>query len=238
MMTMNRISLAKPQSAAKRRKECKNLCVPLHIFAPLREKINRLNQLVIENASGEGSRMRFTGTTSGESRVTVAGVDAKKLSNNRFEAWVEMRQGENEIEILAYDTNKVVHTANFKVNVPSTEPQTLSYDADGNLLEDATRKFTWDAKNQLREIEFKDGSGFIEFSYDASGRRVKMVKKDASETVIEEKRYLWVGGNQPYEECFPDVSSGPLSLTCEDARPYHVDTALNISVIFVSSCES
>ena len=184
-----------------------------------RSAYNRLNQLVIENASGEGSRMRFTGTTSGESRVTVNGVVARRLANHSslnmphyFEAWVEMRQGDNEIEILAYDTAKKRHVAKFKVNVPSTEPQTLSYDADGNLLEDATRKFTWDAKNQLREIEFKDGSGFIEFSYDASGRRVKMVRKDASETVIEEKRYLWLpGGNQPYEEY--DVVNGNMILS-------------------------
>jgi RHS repeat-associated protein len=41
-----------------------------------------------------------------------------------------------------------------------------SYDANGNLLNDGTRSFTWDARNRLTGI-----AGVASFSYDALGRR-------------------------------------------------------------------
>jgi RHS repeat-associated protein len=41
-----------------------------------------------------------------------------------------------------------------------------SYDANGNLLNDGTRSFTWDARNRLTGI-----TGVASFSYDALGRR-------------------------------------------------------------------
>jgi YD repeat-containing protein len=100
-----------------------------------RSVYNRLNQLETYNATGEGGKMRFTGSTTDESWVTVAGVAAKKLPGNRFEAWVNMKQGENTIPIAAMTPDKVIHTENYKVNVPATTPQTLTYDADGNLYE-------------------------------------------------------------------------------------------------------
>jgi RHS repeat-associated protein len=46
----------------------------------------------------------------------------------------------------------------------------FSYDANGNLLQDASRSYTWDAENRLLSIS---GSGYTStFGYDGLGRRV------------------------------------------------------------------
>jgi len=159
-----------------------------------------LNQLITHNASGEDGKMRFTGTTTDEAWVTVAGVAAKKLPGNRFEAWVNMKQGENTIPIAAMTPDKVIHTENYKVNVPATTPQTLTYDADGNLASDGRRTFEWDAHNRLAKINHSDGST-TEYTYDAMGRRTRIIIWNASGTLASERRFLWIpGGNQPYEE--------------------------------------
>jgi len=47
--------------------------------------------------------------------------------------------------------------------------QTLGYDANGSLLADGTRSFTWDARNRLASLS---GTTSASFAYDAFGRRI------------------------------------------------------------------
>ena len=48
-------------------------------------------------------------------------------------------------------------------------PQTLSYDANGNLASDGTNTYTWDSRNHLNAIS---GGSATSFQYDPFGRRV------------------------------------------------------------------
>ena len=45
----------------------------------------------------------------------------------------------------------------------------ISYDANGNMLSDGTRSFTWDARGQLAGIS---GPVSATFTYDGAGRRI------------------------------------------------------------------
>lgn len=47
----------------------------------------------------------------------------------------------------------------------------LSYDANGNLLNDGVRTYVWNARDQLVQIKALDGALLASFSYDALGRR-------------------------------------------------------------------
>ena len=49
--------------------------------------------------------------------------------------------------------------------------QVFSYDANGNLTNDGSQTYVWNARNELSQI--KNGSGTVtaSFSYDALGRR-------------------------------------------------------------------
>jgi|GEM_PF-2313678 len=63
----------------------------------------------------------------------------------------------------------------------------LSYDANGNILDDGLKTYTWNARNQLVDIA-SNGSSQLHFSYDAMGRRVSKNIQTASATT-----YLYDG---------------------------------------------
>jgi RHS repeat-associated protein len=64
-----------------------------------------------------------------------------------------------------------------------------SYDADGNVLSDGIRKYTWDAENRLLSIT-EIASGHIStFGYDGLGRRVSITETTGGSAVT--TGYLW-----------------------------------------------
>jgi YD repeat-containing protein len=71
-------------------------------------------------------------------------------------------------------------------------PQTFSYDANGNLLSDGQRSYSWDAENRLAAIGYAAQPGKqTSFAYDGLGRRSAVtttVSGTASTTY-----YLWCG---------------------------------------------
>ncbi len=91
----------------------------------------------------------------------------------------------------------------------------FQYDADGNLLNDGTRTYEWDAANRLTAVNI--GTQRSEFGYDVFGRRVLITEK-TNGTVTSSHHFIWVG-NQMLEET--DATSapaaGPLGLGNFDA---------------------
>jgi RHS repeat-associated protein len=82
---------------------------------------------------------------------------------------------------------------------------TLSYDADGNLLQDATRKFAYNAENQLLSVEPVapvTGDARVAFAYDYVGRRVKKTVQTRNGSSWQSDHDLtWVyNGWNPLEE--------------------------------------
>lgn len=71
--------------------------------------------------------------------------------------------------------------------------RTFIYDLNGNMTNDGAGKvYAWDAANRLVKITYANGEK-TEFSYDGLGRRVKIVEKDASNSVIGDRRFVWDG---------------------------------------------
>ena len=68
--------------------------------------------------------------------------------------------------------------------------QSLSYDANGNLVSDGTNTYTWDARNHLASIS---GGAFAAFVYDPLGRR-------ASKTVNGTTTQFVYDGLNPVQE--------------------------------------
>jgi len=65
----------------------------------------------------------------------------------------------------------VTYTANNLNQYTSVGGQSVDYDANGNLTQDATTEYRYDAFNRLRRLE--NQSGVAEYTYDARGRRVR-----------------------------------------------------------------
>ena len=72
--------------------------------------------------------------------------------------------------------------------------QTLTWDADGNLLADATRTYSWDAENRLVGISYPGVSGkATAFAYDGLGRRTQIASTPAGGGSAVTTNYVWCG---------------------------------------------
>ena len=72
--------------------------------------------------------------------------------------------------------------------------QALTYDADGNLLSDGQRNYTWDAENRLIGITYPGQSGkATAFSYDGLGRRTAIASTPAGGGSTVTTSYIWCG---------------------------------------------
>jgi len=88
--------------------------------------------------------------------------------------WLGIRNG----AVLPVDARN--HVANLKtghVFVPRA-PETLTHDADGNLLSDSRWTYTWDAENRLLRVQSRSDTPQgswrrVEWQYDALGRRIR-----------------------------------------------------------------
>ena len=88
--------------------------------------------------------------------------------------------GITNVAVLAADaSNHVASLETRHVFVPKT-PETLTYDADGNLLSDGRWNYTWDAENRLVKVESRSDTPQaswrrVGWTYDALGRRIRQI---------------------------------------------------------------
>ncbi len=61
---------------------------------------------------------------------------------------------------------------------------TYTYDGNGNMTGDGSRTFQWDAKNRLTRIVYSGTNASTEMAYDGLDRRVSIVEKDGTGTVV------------------------------------------------------
>jgi RHS repeat-associated protein len=72
--------------------------------------------------------------------------------------------------------------------------QALSYDANGNLLSDGQRNYSWDAENRLIAITYPGQPGkATAFTYDGLGRRTAITSTPAGGGSSVTTRYVWCG---------------------------------------------
>ena len=159
---------------------------------------NNLNQLTGVSAGG---KMVFSGTVSKYATVTVAGNPASLDINNNFRGSASVTTGTNNVPIVAQDVDGNVSTNKYQVVVPPGGSASYTYDFNGNLTQDATRSYQWDAKNELIAIIYNSGANagnHTEFTYNGVGERVAIVERAGltvgSGTVNSTKQYVWAGG--------------------------------------------
>jgi RHS repeat-associated protein len=77
---------------------------------------------------------------------------------------------------------------------PPPSGQAYSYDADGNLLSDGTRDYSWDAENRLVGMTYPAHSGqATAFAYDGLGQRVTITDTPAGGGSPVATSYVWCG---------------------------------------------
>jgi RHS repeat-associated protein len=126
------------------------------------------------------------GYTNEPSNVTINGTRADNADHNQFTGKIDAAPGANTVTATATDmsANANTTTQSWDIDVPAT--QLFSYDANGNLLSDGTRSYTWDAVNRLASVSM--GVDTWTFGYDGLDRRVTESKNG---TLM--NKWLWCG---------------------------------------------
>ncbi len=154
---------------------------------------NELNQL--EGWTG-GGRTRVAGTLNEPGTVTVAGEPAALGAGNTFSSDVDLPVGTSSVQVVAKDAANNTRTANYSVTVTGGTTATYAYDDVGNLTgktdASGTTGYTWDAENCLIKLTYPGGAT-TEMTYDGLGRRVRIVEKNSSATIIDDRRFIWDG---------------------------------------------
>jgi RHS repeat-associated protein len=134
-----------------------------------------------------GGALRFTGTVSEPSTVTVQSKPAQVTGDNRFEGSATVSSGTNTVAVVATDPSNNVRTNTYQVTA-SGGAKTFTHDANGNLTGDGTRTFEYDAEDRL--VAVNQGTLRSEVTNDGEGFRTRIVEKDGS-TVLSDRRYVW-----------------------------------------------
>ena len=102
---------------------------------------------------------------------------------------------------ISYPPGSLTQTANYTnlnqvgnlYNPPPT-PQPYSYDANGNLLSDGARTYSWDAENRLVAIAYPGLTGKVTtFAYDGLGRRISISSTPTGGSPTTTTSYIWCG---------------------------------------------
>src|SRR5262249_23571486 len=85
------------------------------------------------------------------------------------------------------------NVANEIVSQSGGTNRTLTYDANGNLTNDGSKRtFEWDAANRLVAINYTGTNNRSEFSYDGLSRMFKVVEKQGT-TIKSTRKFVWCG---------------------------------------------
>jgi RHS repeat-associated protein len=140
--------------------------------------VNALNQYTNRTVPGY---VEASGSADSTASVTINGSSTSRHGEFFRQEVVVDNSG---APILQWLTNRAVIATGTSVvtrlaAVPRT-PETISYDADGNLTQDGLWSYTWDGENRLTRIQtatnlVADSMQWrrIECSYDAMSRRVR-----------------------------------------------------------------
>jgi len=148
---------------------------------------NNLNQLTSLDIDGKIDVYGTITSTNLPSNVSVVGSAATLWNNTNFWGGAKIGIGTNQgtytVSVVAsnavgpgYQTN-----VTFDVDLPPSNPQTFSYDANGSLTNDGIWVYSWNDENRLKEIEAVSPSADkpkLVFTYDGQGRRASRILYD------------------------------------------------------------
>jgi len=122
----------------------------------------------LTNVSGTGTFTESGNTPDPAASVTVNGQIAQTNADFTFAATnLALLNGNNTFTNIAVNLYGILVTNTLTANLPV--PDTLQYDQNGNLTNDGTRVFAYDAENELTNVII--GANESVFVYDGLGRR-------------------------------------------------------------------
>jgi RHS repeat-associated protein len=151
---------------------------------------NNLNQLTNET----DNPISIVGSTSRAAGVTVNGQGVTENSSNGFSTTIQPAAGSTTpLTVVQVATDGTVNTVRNHIQ----NTVSFSTDANGNLLNDGTRSYLWDAENRLVQVNILDAqpatvADNIEMTYNGFGQRVSITERHGT-TVLAAKTFVWCG---------------------------------------------
>jgi RHS repeat-associated protein len=109
-----------------------------------------------------------------------------------FKGNVALTNGTNTITVTAKDGSNNQGTFSTATTASGAAIGVLNYDDAGNMINDGSRQYVWDAASRLVKIVHPGGSATTELTYDGIGRRVRIVEK-SNGVAQSDKRFVWEG---------------------------------------------
>jgi len=138
---------------------------------------------------------------SGDRRL--AGINNTGLSSGQYSNFSYTTNVENFVTGITESSDAAtvypspgVQAASYNAlnQLTNTNGQPLSFDANGNLLSDGQRNYSWDAENRLVGISYPGQSGKqTAFSYDGASRRTAISSTPTGGGTAVTASYLWCG---------------------------------------------
>jgi RHS repeat-associated protein len=181
---------------------------------------NKLNQI-----SSRGTlHARISGSAHAALPVSVGGVVANRR-NRYFDAQVPVSFGQYAQVTISTSAQSVTR---YVLQKPATEA--FSYDADGNLVQDALWSYRWDAENRLISMTTLATWGApnrtLTFTYDYLGRRVQKQSVDTTYGTSTTTRYIYQGWNLLAEY----IVTGSSNLSLGRSYAWGLDVRSRLSV--------
>lgn len=171
--------------------------------------VNELNQYTLK----ENNTLAVGGTVADDANIKVAAGDTTAAlagrrgrhwgDNITLENWVAPFQGALNIYAVNPVTNKKMVETRTAFIPPIA--QAMTYDEDGNILNDGVWTYEWDAENRLRAMETTGNAVAggvpaqrLEFKYDHQHRRIEKLVRggwngSTFATITAQRRYLYDG---------------------------------------------
>jgi len=149
---------------------------------------NALNQVKQRNTL----KTHVSGTSANNVDLTVNGSTVNRPAGSTYWDIALNTMGSSvqsaQIDVVANGNGASQAASVTTLFRPSSE--TFTYDADGNLTDDAIWHYQWDAENRLKQMSTQPAvspSKTLYFTYDYLGRRVRKVVQVNASTVLDRK---------------------------------------------------
>jgi RHS repeat-associated protein len=124
--------------------------------------------------------------------VTAAANSAFLSTSETFSGNALLPSGSSLASVTATDGSGNAKTTTHQLTVTGPAATSLSYDANGNLTNDGTNTYLWDAENRLLQINYPGSGNNSQFTFDPYGRAATIVET-VSGTVSSTKQFVWCG---------------------------------------------
>lgn len=150
---------------------------------------NNVNELT--STSGGGAT-RFEGYTNKAIKSATVNANPVPLDSSlHFNGNATLSSGKNTATVAGTDGNNNTTSNNYAVSVKGGANSSLTYDLNGNLTNDGTNTYSWDAENRLVKITYPGSGNFSEIAYDPNDFDVKITESFNS-AIASIFQYTWM----------------------------------------------